>query len=126
MGFGMRSREQRRIVCVLHSPANQKCVSQTLKAARYEVVSALTAAEAIAFCVNHSLAALVLDSEFFTEEGWSVVRTLKSLCPQVPIILFVEDHSGRTISSDVDGIANTADIVLSELNRLFDRSAGPL
>lgn len=121
----MRNREQRRIVCVLHSPSNQKILPQSLRSAGYEVILALTADEAVAFCINHSLAALVLDSEFFTQEGWSVTQTFKSLCPKVPIVLFVENHKDGAMPTNVDAMADTAGIMLLELNRVFDRATSP-
>lgn len=115
----MRNREQRRIVCVLHSPSNLKILPLSLRSARYEVILALTADQAVAFCINHSLAALVLDSEFFTQEGWSVTQTFKSLCPKVPILLLVENHQHGTIPKNVDAIANTTETMLAELDRFF-------
>ena len=116
----MRNREQRRIVCVLHSPSNQIRLPVVLKSARYAVVSDLTADQAVAFCVSNIVAAVVLDSEFFSEGGLSVVQTFKSMCPKVPILLFV-DHRHRTAPKNVDAIAHTTEIMLLELVRLFCR-----
>lgn len=120
----MRNREQRRIVCVLHSPSNQKSLPLSLESARYEVVSGLTADQAVAFCMNNIVAAVVLDSEFISEEELSVVETFKSLCPKVPILLFVNGRH-RTTPKNVDAIAYTTEIMLLELVRLFDRSTSP-
>ncbi len=121
----MRSREQRRIVCLLQSPSNQKNLPLSLRSARYEVVSAPTADQAVAFCINNAVAAVVLDSEFSSEEAWSVVQTFKGLCPKVPILLFVDGHKHRTTPKNVDAIAHTTEDMLLELVRLFDRSVSP-
>ncbi len=120
----MRDREQRRIVCVLHSPSNQKSLPLSLESARYKVVSGLTADQAVAFCMNNIVAAVVLDSEFISEEELSVVETFKSLCPKVLILLFSKGRRPRTMPKYVDAIAHTTEIMLMELARLFDRSTG--
>jgi DNA-binding NtrC family response regulator len=117
----MRNRERPKILCVLHSPSNRNSLPGVLRSARYEVISAFTADQAVAFCINHVAAAVVLDSEFFSERGWSVLQTFKSLCPKVPILLFVEDHQFGTLPQNVDAIANTAEMMLVELRRFFDR-----
>ena len=120
----MWNREQRRIVCVLHSPCHQISLPLALQSARYAVVSAATADQAVAFCVSNSVAAIVLDSEFCGAGGLSVVETFKSLCPKVPILLFVSDRRRRTAPKNVDAIAHTTDVMLLELVRLFGRSTG--
>lgn len=120
----MTNRVQRRIVCILHSPANRISLPLVLKSARYAVVSDLTADQAVAFCVSNVVAAVVLDSEFFSEGGLSVVQTFKSMCPKVPILLFVDQRPPRA-PKNVDAIAHTTEIMLLELVRLFDRSTSP-
>lgn len=116
----MTNRGKRRIVRVLHSPSNQISLPRSLKSAQYAVVSDLTADQAVAFCMNNIVAAVVLNSEFISEEKLSVVETFKSLCPKVPILLFVNDRKHRTTPKYVDAIAHTAETMLLELVRLVD------
>ena len=70
--------------------------------------------------MNNIVAAVVLNSEFISEEKLSVVETFKSLCPKVPILLFVNDRKHRTTPKYVDAIAHTAETMLLELVRLVD------
>jgi DNA-binding NtrC family response regulator len=91
-----------------------------LSSAKYEVVPALTADQAVAFCINNVAAAVVLDSEFFTVEGWSVAQTFKSLRPELPIVLFVEESHEMAVPQSVDAIAATGAALLQELHRLLD------
>lgn len=120
----MRNREYRKIVCVLHSSSNKGTLPLILKSAEYQVILPLTADEAVAFCISNLVVAVVLDSEFLSEVGWSVAETLKALCPKVPILLFVEPHRDGTMPKGIDATANTGETMLAELNRLCDPIGG--
>jgi hypothetical protein len=74
---------------------------------------------AVAFCINNPVAAVVLDSEFFSERGWSLAQTFKSVCPSTPILLFVEDHQYTEIPQAVDAMVETPAGMLQELRRLL-------
>lgn len=54
-----------------------------------------------------------------------MTQTFKSLCPKVPIVLFVENHKDGAMPTNVDAMADTAGIMLLELNRVFDRATSP-
>ena len=112
--------KQQRILCVIHSTSNRKTLPLALQSAQYEVFLALTAEQAVAFCMGNLFAAVVLDSEFLSEAGWSVAQTFKGLYPRLPIVLFLEDHHRAEIPQAVDAIANTATTMLHELGRLLE------
>gem|GEM_PF-1167310 len=123
-------RKQHRILCVSVSPMNLRAFQCVLRSADYQVVSALSPDQAVAFCVNNAVAAIVLDSEFLTEQGWSVAQTFKSLCPKVPILLCVEDRRRIEIPLAVDALADTPATLLQELKHIVehppDRAAASL
>ena len=110
----------RRILCIIRSTSNRKTLPPVLQSANYEVTLALTAEEAVAFCIGNLVAAVVLDSEFHSEAGWSVAQTIKGLHPQLPILLFLDDHKAAEIPQSVDAIANAATMV-DELRRLLEK-----
>jgi len=120
----MRNRERRIVVCVLHSSSNIGTLPPILRSAQYQVIVSLTADEAVAFCISNLVVAVVLDSEFLSEAGWSVAETLKALCPKVPILLFVEPHKDGTMPKSIDATANTGETMLAELNRLCNPIGG--
>jgi len=122
----MSRRDHHRILYVTDSPMNLKRLHSILSSTKYEIVSALAADQAVAFCINNALAAVVLGSEFLTAEGWSVAQTFKSLCPELPVVLFLEDSREMAIPDAVDVIATTGEALLQELQRLLDSSPNAL
>ncbi len=122
----MSRRDHHRILCVTDSPMNLKRLHSVLSSTKYEIVSALAADQAVAFCINNAVAAVVLGSEFLTAEGWSVAQTFKSLRPELPVVLFVEDSREMAIPDAVDVIATTEGALLQELQRLLESSPNAL
>jgi len=116
----MSRREHHRILCVTRSDMRVKTFQSVLGSAKYEVISAFTSDQAVAFCINNAVTAVVLDSEFLTVEGWSVAQTFKGLRPGLPVLLFVEDDHHGPIPQSVDAIAKTSDDILQELQRLLE------
>jgi DNA-binding NtrC family response regulator len=115
----MSSRLRPRVLCVSRSSAVIGSF-QAILHAQYEVVSAFRADQAVAFSINNSVAAVVLDSEFLIEHGWTVAQTLKSLHPGLPVLLLAEDHHEVKLPHAVDAIANTPAVVLQELRRFLE------
>jgi DNA-binding response OmpR family regulator len=88
-------------------------------AREYEVISASTPEDAVAVCLSNHISAVVLDSEFSTESGWSAARTLKMVKPTLPIMLLLKSAEG-TVPSGVDAVAQSHSHILPKLKGLLD------
>ena len=88
----------------------------------YVALAASTPEQAVAFCVSHSVSAVVLDSEFTTEHGWSAPQTLKGMNPNLPVLLLEAGHNGD-VPTGVDGVAATVSHMLDKLNALLGRAS---
>lgn len=84
----------------------------------YEVLFASTPEQAVAFCVSDHVSAVVLDSEFSTESGWSAAQTLKMLHPQLPVMLLLSS-ADDTVPSGVDAVAHSHSHILLKLKVLL-------
>jgi CheY-like chemotaxis protein len=118
----MPGQKKYRILCVSHSPQNLQLMLAALPQRGYAGLAASTPEQAVAFCVGHSVAAVVLDSEFTTEHGWSVAQTLKSMNPNLPVLLLEAGHNGD-VPAGVDGVAPSISHMLEELNSLLSRAS---
>lgn len=116
----MTGREKPRILCVSRSPSHLEAICSTLPRREYEVLSATTPEQAVAVCVSNNLAAVVLDSEFSTETGWSAARTFKMVKPLLPVVLLGHDHE-RSPPQGVDAVASSYAAILHKLNALLNR-----
>lgn len=74
--------------------------------------------EAVAFCAANQVAAIVLDSEFATEGGWTVAQSFRMVTPQLPIVL-LQPNRGQEIPAGIDAVAAGADLVLGTLRILL-------
>ena len=83
----MSGREKPRILCVSRSAYQLKAMRGAFPAREYDMLSASTPEQAVAVCLNNHISAVVLDSEFSTEFGWSAAQTLKMVNPQLPVML---------------------------------------
>lgn len=119
----MRSPPPRTILCILHAQSNQQALLATLRTAHYAPLSSATAEHAVAFCMNNPVSAVVMDAKYLPEHGWSVAQTLKGVCPNLPILLFIEDKEIVAIPQSVDAIVHTSATMLSELERLIEGPA---
>ena len=118
----MSRRELQRVLCVSKSASQLKEMCSAISSMHYEAVSASTPQEAVACCSSNHVAALVLDSEFLTKEGWSAAQSIKMLNPTLPILLLEQGHNGD-IPSGVDGVATTVPTMLQKLGVLLGRSS---
>jgi len=118
----MLGREKPRILCVSHSFFHLQLMRSALLSRKYEALTASTPEQAVAFCVGNNVAAVVLDSEFPTEYGWSAAQTFKIINPRLPVLLLQSGHNGD-IPAGVDGVAATVALMLDKLNALLTRPA---
>jgi len=84
----------------------------------YEVLSASTPEDAVAVCFSNHISAVVLDSEFSTEAGWSAAQTLKMVKPNLPVMLLLKSANG-TVPSGVDAVAHNHSHMLPQLRSLL-------
>jgi DNA-binding response OmpR family regulator len=89
-----------------------------LPAREYDVLSASTPEQAVAVCLNNHISAVVLDSEFSTDSGWSAAQTLKMVNPQLPVML-LSKHAEGIMPSGVDAVAPNHSHMLIKLKGLL-------
>jgi DNA-binding NtrC family response regulator len=87
----MSGRKKTRILCVSRSAYQLRALRGAFPSREYEVLSAISPEQAVAVCVSNHISAVVLDSEFSTESGWSAAHTLKMLNPQLPVMLLLKN-----------------------------------
>jgi DNA-binding response OmpR family regulator len=116
----MMGREKPRILCVSRSASQLEAIRSALPSRDFEVVDASTPEQAVAVCVSNNLAAVVLDSEFFTETGWSAARTLKMVKPHLPVVLLGHNHR-QNPPNGIDAIATNYSSIQHTLNELLNR-----
>jgi CheY-like chemotaxis protein len=109
-----------RILCVSLSSPQLTAMSAMLPLRDYAVYTASTPEQAVAVCRSNHLAAIVLDSEFASESGWSVGQTLKIVNPELPILLLHKDHNGGS-TPGVDVVVASHDRILDALQMLLSR-----
>jgi DNA-binding NtrC family response regulator len=88
-------------------------------AREYEVFTVSTPEQAVAVCLSNKVAAVVLDSEFSTEAGWSAAQTFKMVNPDLPVMLLLERAAG-TVPSGVDAVAPSHSDILPKLKVLLE------
>lgn len=114
----MSVREKLRVLCVSRSPYQLRAMRDTLPTRDYEVLSASTPEQAVAVCVSNHIAAVVLDSEFSTETGWSAAQSLKMVNPNLSVMLLLNTPDG-TVHSGVDAVVHSHSHILPKLKALL-------
>ena len=114
----MSGREKPRILCVSRSVYELRDMREAFPTRDYEVISASTPEQAVAVCVSNHIAAVVLDSEFSTEAGWSAAQTLKMVNPRLLVMLLVKSAEGP-VPSGVDAVAPSHSHMLPKLKGLL-------
>lgn len=114
----MLGKKKSRILCVSRSPYQLRAMRRAFPPREYEVLSASTPEQAVAVCVSNHISAVVLDSEFSSEAGWSAAQTLKMVNPQAPVMLLIKNAAG-TVPSGVDAVAASHSRMLPKLKRLL-------
>ncbi|HXA84356.1 MAG TPA: response regulator [Candidatus Dormibacteraeota bacterium] len=114
----MPGTDKPRVLCVSRSPYQLRAMRSAFPATEYQVLAASTPEQAVAVCLNNRISAVVLDSEFSTEAGWSAAQTLKMVNPQLPVILL--KSADGTVPCGVDAVALSHSHILPKLKRLLD------
>ena len=115
----MSGREKPRILCVSRSPYELREMRSAFPATGYQVLSASTPEEAVAICLANHISAVVLDSEFSTEAGWSAAKTLKMMRPELPLMLL--SSADGIVPSGIDAVAPSRSDILPKLKGLLER-----
>jgi DNA-binding response OmpR family regulator len=114
----MTRQEAKRILCVSQSPSHLKELCCAIASVAYEAVPASSPEQAVACCSGNRLSAVVMDSEFFAERGWSVAQSLKMVNPGILIFLMEKGHNGD-IPDGIDAVATTIARMLQQLKACF-------
>ena len=117
----MSGRVKPRILCLSVSSLKLTQMCAALPAREYQVLSASNPAQAVAVCATNNIAAVVLDSEFLTDDGHTLAQTFKAVNPHVPIVLLERGHNGD-IPDAVDAVAPTKEMMLKKLAALIKSS----
>lgn len=115
----MTGREKPTILCVSRSSSQLEAICSALPRREYKVVFATTPEQAVAVCVGNNLAAVVLDSEFTTDTGWSAALTFKMVKPHLPVVLLGHNHQ-QALPHGVDAVASTNYAIQHKLNALLN------
>jgi DNA-binding response OmpR family regulator len=107
-----------RILCVSHSSLQLKAMRELFPLREYQVFLASTPEQAVALCISNPLAAVVLDSEFTSDGGWTAPQTLRSVNAQLPILILNKGHTGK-VPPGVDAVVKSPDILLPTLEKLL-------
>jgi len=107
-----------RILCVSHSSFQLKAMRELFPPRDYQVFSASTPDQAVAVCVSNQLAAVVLDSEFTSDGGWSAPQSLRIVNAQLPILLLDKGHTGN-LPPGVDAVVTSYGAVLDTVQMLL-------
>lgn len=113
-----KQEQQYRILYVTPSAISCKALQSVFHSAKYKLVYCMNVDHAVAFCIDNSVSAIVLDAAFLREKDWFAVQTFKSICPGVPILVLADNHDER-IPRGINAVAGTPTIVVQELHRLL-------
>jgi DNA-binding NtrC family response regulator len=117
----MTGREKHRILCVSRSLFQLREMRSAFPAMEYEVFTVSTPEQAVTVCLSNKVAAVVLDSEFSTEAGWSAAQTFKMVDPHLPVMLLLKSAEG-TVPIGVDAVAPGPSQILPKLKGLLKRA----
>lgn len=114
----MSDRRKPRILCLSRSSSQLELIISHFAEEEFEAIAAASPQEAVAFCAANDVSAIVLDSEFVTEGGWTVARSLHMVKPQLPILLLKAGRC-RELPPDVDAVTSKMGMILSALKALL-------
>jgi len=114
----MSGQTKPRILCLSRSTSQLRVIVSHLPHEEFEAVAASTPEEAVAFCTANHVTAIVLDSEFVTESGWTVAQSFRMVAPHLPIVLVKANHD-HEVPVGIDAVAAGADVVIGTLKRLL-------
>lgn len=114
----MSGRKKPRVLCVSRSAYQLRVMHDAFPARDFDVLSASTPEQAVAVCLGDHVSAVVLDSEFSTESGWSAAQTLKMVNPHLPVMLLL-NSADDTVPSGIDAVAHSHSHLLPKLKVLL-------
>jgi hypothetical protein len=88
----------------------------------FETFPSSSPEEAVAFCAANHVNAIVLDSEFVTEGGWTVAQSFRMVKPQLPIVLLKRNHAHHNhLPTHVDVVASKMELIPGALKMLLEQ-----
>ena len=118
----MSGRRKPRILCLSRSTSHLRLILSHISEAEFEAVPVSSPEEAVAFCTADHVSAIVLDSEFVTEGGWTVAQSFRMVAPQLPIVLLQPNHN-HEVPAGIDAVVAGADLVIGTLKKLLANGA---
>lgn len=96
------------LLCLARSSKRLALVQAALKYSRYSLIAASTSEQAVAVCVAQAVAAAVIDAESIRGQEWTVMKSLKAVRSNLPVILRSDRESAREAASpeDVDAVVS--------------------
>jgi CheY-like chemotaxis protein len=114
----MSDRRKPRILCLSTSSSQLELIISHFAEQEFEAIAAASPEEAVAFCAANHVSAIVLDSEFVTEGGWTVAQSLRTVKPQLPIVLLKAGRR-REVPPHVDAVACKVEMIPGALKSLL-------
>ncbi len=114
----MSGRRKPRILCLSRSTSHLRVILSHISEAEFEAIAASSPEEAVAICTANHVTAIVLDSEFVTEGGWTVAQSFRMVAPQLPIVLLQPNHN-HGVPAGIDAVVAGADLVIGTLKKLL-------
>ena len=93
-----------RVLCVACSPTVFSALDLAFRYSRLHVLSAATRDKGVAICVAEVIAVAVLDGASIRGEECSVAKALKSVRPNLPIILLEERERLSNLPEGIDAV----------------------
>ncbi len=120
----MSDRRKPRILCVSRSISQLELIVSHFSEEEFETILSSSPEEAVAFCAANHISAIVLDSEFVTEGGWTVAQSFRMVKPQLPIVLLQRNHGHHShVPTHVDVVASKVELIPEALKILLKQLA---
>ncbi|HET9790394.1 MAG TPA: response regulator [Candidatus Angelobacter sp.] len=114
----MSGQQKHRILCVSGSVSQLRAIVSHFPQDEFETIASSSPEEAVAYCAANHISAIVLDSEFATEDGWTVAQSFRMVKSQLPIVL-LNAGPRRELPLYVDAIACKVEMILGALKVLL-------
>jgi CheY-like chemotaxis protein len=114
----MSGQRKHRILCLSGSITQLRVIVSHFPQEEFETIASSSPEEAVAFCTANHISAIVLDSEFVTEDGWTVAQSFRMVQPQLPIVL-LNAGPRRELPPHVDAFASKVEMILGALKVLL-------
>lgn len=118
-----RNPDSPRVLCIAKRIANLAPLLRSIRQSGYEVLLAFTADQGVAACMSAHVVAVVLDSAFLKKADWSVAKSVKLVCPSLPILLVHPIHAfpRKKLPLEIDAVArnDSPEYILGKLRQLI-------